>query len=78
MFIAVPNALGALLGAIQFVLCFLFPRQNTSVCSTIVSKEAAAPVSGEDDIERAEGNATPSSDDNDESSLKQQLESEPE
>jgi solute carrier family 50 (sugar transporter) len=27
-FIAVPNSLGALLGVIQIVLCFLFPRQS--------------------------------------------------
>ena len=28
LFIAVPNSLGAALGAIQFVLCFLFPRRE--------------------------------------------------
>jgi len=56
MFIAVPNALGALLGAIQFVLCFLFPRKVVAGSAAAgKKKDADIATEEEEDAEAAEG-----------------------
>jgi solute carrier family 50 protein (sugar transporter) len=48
LFISVPNGLGTLLGVIQFLLCFLFPRTKRADAD---NQQAAEPSSKDDALE---------------------------